>query len=89
MFTDVVLANRMRVPKKDLMEEQAHEDTSATLVATKRDTPLAVLTEKIWKREALLMRFLEKRAARFMCRWARTGQVLNTEQEILVTRQKI
>lgn len=86
VFTDIVLANRMRVVR-DGTPHKAIDETVEIDVA-KRDAPLAVLTDKVWKKESMFMRFLEKKMASFMTRWAKPGQVLTKEQEALITRQQ-
>lgn len=85
IFTDVVLANRMH--SRDRVSHNADENVNVELDVAKRSAPLAVLTERIWQKEATLMRFIEKKLANLVTRWARPGQILTERQKIQVTRQ--
>ena len=66
MLTDVVMANRMlrRRPiaqdSTGRREKREEKQTSQELARPDRVGPLAVLTEGLWKREALALRALEK-----------------------------
>ncbi|KAI5124410.1 hypothetical protein M0805_008294 [Coniferiporia weirii] len=67
IFTDVVLANRMR--------------SSGRRVSGNAVGPLSVFVENVWKKEAGIMRFLEKRLARTVERWTSPDGSLNTVQK--------
>ncbi|KAI0705316.1 mitochondrial PGP phosphatase-domain-containing protein [Cerioporus squamosus] len=79
LFTDVVMANRMtrrRLPpdaEKNPLDEKRPESDSG-LARPDRVGPLAVLTEGLWKREALALRALEKGMLKGVERWVLSPQ---------------
>ncbi|TDL22348.1 hypothetical protein BD410DRAFT_788612 [Rickenella mellea] len=76
LFTDVILANRMRRllntndPKGQISNDPDANSTSSTNDAGRTpDGPFAVYTTGVWKRESILMRFTEKALLRAVERW--------------------
>ena len=83
IFTDVVLANRMRLqthPSKGLLATRAFEkdDVLSTEKNSIGDTtealfppgPLSVWTTGVWKRESMVMRWLEHGLVKLVQRWS-------------------
>lgn len=64
VFTDVVLANRMRMQKRNVLP-QLSEDYG------KNDSrgPLAIWTTGVWERESMFMRWMEKGLVNVIERW--------------------
>ena len=83
IFTDVVLANRMRKYSKwsqnsssSLTRSIEKVEATSSLIDIKNSTqrtelegPLAIFVEDIWKKEATTMRFLEKKLVQTICKW--------------------
>lgn len=77
LLTDVVMANRiarrrpLRSPDSDerAVDEKSSGGENQGLVRPEQAGPLAVLTEGLWKREALALRALEKGMLAGVERW--------------------
>lgn len=81
IFTDIVLANRMRKFKREIRSnkntladtfEKAKTIESSqgrTPVGNELEGPLAVFVEGVWKKEATAMRYLEKKLVDLVRRW--------------------
>ncbi|TFK84858.1 hypothetical protein K466DRAFT_552957 [Polyporus arcularius HHB13444] len=79
LLTDVVMANRMtrRRPITDSEKAASEEkrlESDLGLSRPDRVGPLAVLTEGLWKREALMLRALEKGMLKGVERWVLSPQ---------------
>jgi len=71
VFTDVVLAKRMSKP---VIQQNVHSDkvNSATLSNERRQSlggPLSILTIDVFKKESMVMRFVEKQLMGAVERW--------------------
>jgi len=72
VFTDVVMANRMR--RKGYSQETLDRDSEGTekdgnAPPDRPRGPLAVWTTGIWEKEALMMRWFEKQLVYLVHRW--------------------
>jgi len=82
VFTDVVLANRMRmqgekgrkVLPQPLRDEEGGRDDSRKVEDSPSSTslhgPLAIWTTGVWERESMLMRWMEKSLVKVVERWS-------------------
>lgn len=68
IFTDIVLANRMR-SKSPRRSDSAQKDSHLPM-AGDFEGPLAILVEKLWKRDAFGLRVLENTLLRLVKRWS-------------------
>ena len=91
VFTDVVLANRMRLQgdgERNVLRQPSREDNSGndsrnlenSPSSTSPCGPLAIWTTGVWERESMLMRWMEKGLVNVVERWTRPpkGQPLDT-----------
>ncbi|KAL4079136.1 HAD phosphatase, partial [Scleroderma citrinum] len=79
IFTDVVMANRMRrraVPKP---EEPKREDEMSLRERAKG--PLAVWTSGVWQKESMAMRYFERQLVDAICRWTDSSSHLAEYQK--------
>jgi phosphatidylglycerophosphatase GEP4 len=90
IFTDVILANRMRwkclrQPRSALQLNAGNgENPEKGKDSRENDTrlPLAIHTTGLWKREGSMMRWVENGMARMVERWTATEDRLRAKQEL-------
>ena len=94
IFTDVVMANRIRMQcdrrkLKLLASSSASEDTSLaaekeSLLSDYSAGPLAIWTTGVWERESMFMRWMETRLVSAVERWSTPpeGEPLNVRRFI-------
>ncbi|KAF7298855.1 Cytochrome P450 [Mycena indigotica] len=73
IFTDVVMANRLRS-----LNREAESLKSGEISKTNSGGPLAIWTTGVWKREATLMRWCEAKLVDWLCRSATNEAEENT-----------
>jgi len=76
VFTDVVLANRMRggmesKNTKWTFDRQQTEPICQSKEPDRSDGPLAIWTTGIWEKEAMRMRWLERKLVEVVQRWTK------------------
>lgn len=79
IFTDVVMANRMRKSRRlDPVETSREVDAQGSSTSG----PLAVWTTGVWHKEAMVMRWCENKLVEAVRRWTESdgGNQLNTHQ---------
>lgn len=59
--------------------DKAEEVEKATLLSDVREPegPLAILTTRVWRREATVMRFLERKLSEAVARWTQPTETLS------------
>ena len=67
VFTDVVMANRMRGGMTSTRQKTEPYDQESQ--SHRPNGPLAIWTTDVWKREAMGMRFLERQLVEVVRRW--------------------
>ncbi|THH04752.1 hypothetical protein EW145_g5293 [Phellinidium pouzarii] len=86
IFTDVVLANRMRT-SWHRMQESLNPGEARHTAARDADGPLSIFVDRVWKKEAGAMRFLEKGLTRTVERWTGMQSAFTLEQRSPFVRQ--
>ena len=66
IFTDIVMANRMR-RRAVFRAEESKEDLAS--LHERVSGPLAIWTNGVWKKEGMVMRYVESRLVDAVCRW--------------------
>ena len=91
VFTDVILANRLRwrclprtdsSPNGDGRSVTESNDTKEKVVGGDARLPLAILTTGLWKRESLTIRWVEKGMVRLVERWSSNDERIKAKQEL-------
>lgn len=83
IFTDVVLANRMRkYRQRNLkaplgLEDSVEKAEKAAMISSKTRGPLSIWTTRLWKREATVIRFLERKLSEAVKRWTESNEDLS------------
>ncbi|KAH8120609.1 mitochondrial PGP phosphatase-domain-containing protein [Phellopilus nigrolimitatus] len=85
IFTDVVLANRMRSSENRVQKASSDVNTKA-LVSNEPDGPLSIFVDKVWKKEAMVMRFLEKKIVHIIERYKGPDSGEMAEQKSMFVR---
>jgi phosphatidylglycerophosphatase GEP4 len=67
IFTDVILANRMRSRSTSSISSDAP-------ARVRIGGPLAIWTDGVWKKESMLMRWVEKRLVDAVQKWTMNGE---------------
>ncbi|TFK21985.1 hypothetical protein FA15DRAFT_681888 [Coprinopsis marcescibilis] len=74
IFTDIVMANRIRNAHLNRSNALASPSESTNAANTQSpDGPLAIWTTGVWKKEAMVMRYLEQSLVKAVTRWS-TGE---------------
>ncbi|KAG2104055.1 HAD phosphatase [Suillus discolor] len=76
IFTDVIMANRMRFGFAS-----SASDASARV---RIGGPLAIWTDGVWQKESMVMRWAEKRLVDLVRKWARHGETSSVGTNIFV-----
>lgn len=79
VFTDVVMTNRMRREMRldnstRASTLQSTELTGQGSEASQPNGPLAIWTSAVWEKEAMGMRFLEKKLVEIVQRWTKDAK---------------
>ncbi|KAG2153207.1 HAD phosphatase [Suillus clintonianus] len=76
IFTDVIMANRMHAPSAS-----SSSDMSARV---RIGGPLAILTDGVWQKESMVMRWVEKSLVDAVRKWARNGEISSVDTNVFV-----
>lgn len=69
IFTDIVMANRMRIPNSTQRTFSTSGERDA-LESGSSDRPLAIWTTGVWHRESMLMRWMERQLVQSVHKWS-------------------
>jgi len=67
IFTDVVMANRMR--RRVALSSEASKREDAVSSRERVNGPLAIWTNGVWQKESMTMRYFERHLMDAICRW--------------------
>ena len=92
IFTDVVLANRMRLQnraKKGLLGMGEFEKDGALTTEKEYSGPLSVWTTGVWERESMVMKWVEHGLVKLVQRWSTppAGEPMDTSPFLQVIRK--
>lgn len=77
IFTDVILANRMR--SRSALSFPSDVPTRSSIGG-----PLAIWTSGVWQKESMVMRWLEKRLVEAVQKWAMNGKNSSVDTTMFV-----
>ncbi|KAG6332582.1 hypothetical protein ID866_6504 [Astraeus odoratus] len=83
VFTDVVMANRMR-PGHSISKAREPDQEKVLSIRERANGPLAIWTSGVWKKESMLMRYLERRLVDAVSRWTDSSLALSEFQKAFV-----
>jgi phosphatidylglycerophosphatase GEP4 len=78
IFTDVVMANRMR---SDFASSSSDAPARARIGG-----PLAIWTDGVWQKESMIMRWAEKRLLNVVRKWARHEEMSSVGTDVFVRK---
>ncbi|KAG1737911.1 HAD phosphatase [Suillus paluster] len=78
IFTDVIMANRMRSRAASL------PFSSDAPARARIGGPLAILTDGVWQKESMTMRWVERRVVDTVRKWARNEENLSVDTNVFV-----